>query len=241
MIGVFFYLFYRRRQQKKDRLQQVNKKIHDLEVMALRAQMNPHFIFNCLNSIQHYILTADVLNANLYLHRFSMLIRKTLQLTPASLISLNDEVEMLELYLELEQMRQDDRMDYRIIVQADVSREDCYIPSMIIQPYVENAVKHGIAPLRDRKGIITVEFRMAGEYLECLIEDNGIGINAALQRKQVNTYKHISMGQNITEGRLQAMNSIREKKIKLQVSDRHEIDPLTAGTLVRILFPTETE
>jgi hypothetical protein len=239
--GVFFYLFYRKRQQKKEEVYLVNKKISDLEVMALRAQMNPHFIFNCLNSIQHYILTADVTNANLYLHRFSMLIRKILQLSPASSISLKEEIEMLELYLELEQMRLDDRMGYRIMVPDDLNRDDIHIPSMIIQPYLENAIKHGISPLRDRKGTITVEFRLSGNNLECLVSDDGIGINAALLHKQSGIYQHTSMGTNITESRLQAINSIRKDKIILYITDRQELNKLTTGTFVQLLFPIETE
>jgi hypothetical protein len=239
--GVFFYLFYRKRQQQKEQVYLVNKKISDLEVMALRAQMNPHFIFNCLNSIQHYILTADVANANLYLHRFSMLIRKILQLSPASSISLKEEIEMLELYLELEQMRLDDRMNYRIIVPDNMDCDGIYIPSMVIQPYLENAIKHGISPLRNRKGMITVEFRLTGNSLECLISDDGIGINASLQHKQSGAYQHISMGSNITENRLQAINSIRKDKIILHITDRQELDKLTTGTFVQLLFPIETE
>lgn len=241
LVGVFFFLYYRRRQQKKEQLYQINKKMHDLEVMALRAQMNPHFIFNCLNSIQHYILTADVVNANLYLHRFSLLIRKILQLSPSSVISLREETEMLELYLELEQMRLEDRMQYRIIVPGDLDPDDIFLPSMIIQPYVENAIKHGIAPLRDRKGMITVEFRMVGGNLECLIEDNGIGINDALQNKRSGEYQHISMGSSITESRIQAINSIREKKIILHITDRQELNALTSGTLVQLIFPDQNE
>ncbi|NII25993.1 histidine kinase [Pseudoflavitalea sp. X16] len=241
LVALSFYLYYRRRQRKKEQLYQVNKKVHELEVMALRAQMNPHFIFNCLNSIQHYILQADVVNANLYLHRFSLLIRKILQLSPSSTISLREEIEMLELYLELEQMRLEDRMQYRIKMSGNLNPDDIFIPSMIIQPYVENAIKHGIAPLRDRKGMITVEFSLNGDNLECFIEDNGIGINTALQHKHAGNYQHISMGSNITESRIQAINSIRENKIILHITDRQTMNASTTGTLVQIIFPGQNE
>lgn len=241
LLGMFFYFFYRKRQQRREQVHLVNKKIHELEVMALRAQMNPHFIFNCLNSIQHYIFTSDVVNANLYLHRFSLLIRKTLQVSPSSLISLREEIELLELYLQLEQMRLDDRMEYQLIVQKGINPEEYYIPPLIIQPYVENAVKHGITPLRDRKGNIRVEFRIIGNDLECLIEDNGIGIRSSLNNRQANTHQHISMGQSITEGRVQAMNSIREKKIILRIMDRQDANPPAVGSFVQIIFPIETD
>ena len=241
LVGIFFYLYYRRRQQKKEQRYQLNKKMHDLEVMALRAQMNPHFIFNCLNSIQHFILTADVVNANLYLHRFSLLIRKILQLSPSSMISLREEIEMLELYLELEQMRLEDRMEYRLIVPDNLELDDTFLPSMVIQPYVENAIKHGIAPLRGRTGMITVAFRMVNNNLECLVEDNGIGINTALRNRHAGDYQHVSMGSNITESRIQAINSIREKKIILHIADRQELDASTTGTLVQLIFPDQNE
>lgn len=241
LVALSFYLYYRRRQRKKEQFYQVNKKMHELEIMALRAQMNPHFIFNCLNSIQHFILTADVVNANLYLHRFSLLIRKILQLSPSSTISLREEIEMLELYLELEQMRLEDRMQYQIIVPDDLGKDDIFIPSMVIQPYIENAIKHGIVPLRNRKGMITVEFCINGDNLECLIEDNGIGINTALQQKHDGGYQHISMGSNITESRIQAINSIREKKIILHIADRQTMNASTTGTLVKLIFPGQSE
>ncbi|MDF2190419.1 histidine kinase [Paraflavitalea sp. CAU 1676] len=241
IVGFLIYLFYRRRQQKKEELYQVNKKLYDLEIMALRAQMNPHFIFNCLNSIQHYILTADVENANLYLHRFSLLIRKTLQMSSSALVPLEDEIGMLELYLELEQMRLGERMCYEILVGPGVRKQDFFVPSMILQPYVENAIKHGISPLRNRMGTVSVQFSMKGDCLECLIVDDGVGLHASQSMKAKAGYRHLSMGHRVTEGRIQLINSIRKNKIILQVTDRRDHATPADGTEVQIIFPAENE
>jgi LytS/YehU family sensor histidine kinase len=237
LIGLVFYIFNRHRHRKKEEEYRLKRKMNDLEMMALRTQMDPHFIFNCLSSIQHHILKADTRNANLYLHKFSTLIRKILQYSAASAITLTEEIEMLRLYLDLEKMRLGDRMEHQIHITEDLRHSELYIPAMIIQPYVENAIRHGISPLREKKGVLRIAFRKEGEHIECSIEDNGIGINRSRQNKSTSVPGHVSMGTGNTESRISIFNEIHENKILLQIIDKGRADPLTTGTFVKLSFP----
>ncbi|WP_188936703.1 sensor histidine kinase [Puia dinghuensis] len=230
-----FYLYFRRRQNKREKEFQLRKKMHDLELSALRAQMNPHFIFNCLTSIQYHVLRADTVNANSFLHKFSNLIRLTLNYSSSPFISLNEEIKMLNLYLELEKLRLGHRMNYQLISPQQVETEGLFIPPMIIQPYVENAVQHGIAPLEDRIGELSVEFRLSARYLHCTIEDNGQGIDHSHARKQ--STGHISQGSGITARRIRTINSIYKQQIILEILDKKSAGLPGSGTIVNLSFP----
>jgi ligand-binding sensor domain-containing protein len=252
LIGLFFYFFSRHRQRKKEEQYQLKRKMNDLEMMALRSQMDPHFIFNCLSSIQNYVLKADTKNANGYLHKFSTLIRRILQFSPAASIPLSEEIETLELYLELEKMRLGDRMDYHIHIDNDLRYGNLEIPSMVIQPYVENAIRHGISPLQGKKGLLQIAFRKATGYIECSVEDNGVGINRGRNNNAPASGPlppwtapvppgpgHIPMGTGNTATRIDIFNEIHENKILLQVLDRQASDPMTTGTFVKLSFPVK--
>jgi ligand-binding sensor domain-containing protein/two-component sensor histidine kinase len=236
-LGAGFYMFYRSRNRKREQEYQLKKKVHDLEMMALRAQMNPHFIFNCLTSIQYHIIRADIRNANTYLHKFSTLIRQILQHSTDSTISLRDEIKILELYLELEKLRLNERMDYRLIVPDDLDQDNVYIPSMIVQPYIENAIKHGIAPLQHRKGILTVEIKQSGGCIEFIIEDNGPGIHDSMHRNSQFDQEYTSMGTGITEKRINAINDIQKNKILCRITDKLQAGQAGSGTIVHLSFP----
>ncbi|HWB94669.1 MAG TPA: histidine kinase, partial [Puia sp.] len=229
------YLYFRRRQEAKEKELQLRKKMHDLELSALRAQMNPHFIFNCLTSIQYHVLRADTVNANSYLHKFSNLIRLTLNQSSSSFISLQEEIKMLNLYLELEKLRLGQRMNHRLIAPEPSEIEGISIPPMIIQPYVENAVQHGIAPLEDRMGELSVEFRISTHYLHCTIEDNGQGIDHS--RAILHPGGHLSMGTGITDRRIRTLNSIYKSQIVLEILDKRSVGLPGSGTIVRLSFP----
>ncbi|HWK02507.1 MAG TPA: histidine kinase [Puia sp.] len=241
LIGAGFYVFHRRRQQKREEEYRLEKKMQDLEMMALRAQMNPHFIFNCLTSIQYHIIRADIRNASAYLHKFSTLIRQTLQNSASSMISLREEIKLLRLYLDLEKLRFGDRMDYRIDLSADLKPDDHFIPSMIIQPYVENAIKHGIATLEDSKGIILIRFNRAGQYIECIIDDNGPGIDASRHDNHSQDTGYQSMGTRITENRIHTINTLQKDKIRILVTDKQKSGLFDNGTLIHLSFPITTD
>jgi ligand-binding sensor domain-containing protein len=237
LIGCLVYIYFRTQQRKKDKIYQIKKGMAELEMKALRGQMNPHFIFNCLGSIQHHILRADTVNANLYLYKFSKLIRSILQYSVAADITLAEELEMLELYLDLEKVRLGERMNYVVEVAADLDPTDISIPSMIIQPYVENAIKHGITPLEDKQGNIRISFSLIDNYLVCTIDDDGIGINASIAAHKTSFPGYISLGTGITKSRIDIINAIQKDKILLATSDKGANDNTAQGTTVRVSFP----
>ena len=236
LLGLGFSLYFRWRTKKREEKYQLTQKVYDLEMIAFRSQMNPHFVFNCLTSIQYYIIRYDIRNANEYLHKFSTLIRQTLQNSIDSTILLREEIRILTLYLELEKLRLNDRMEYRLIVSDEIDQDAIYIPNMIIQPFIENAIKHGIAPLQDRNGIINIEINKSLKYIEVVIEDNGPGIHA---RQNSERFKkdYTSMGTGITVRRINAINAIQKNKILYRVTDKRQSGQLTPGTIIHILFP----
>ena len=237
--GAGVYIFHRNRRRKREKDYQLKKKMQDLETMALRAQMNPHFIFNCLTSIQYHIMNADIKNAGAYLHKFSTLIRQTLQNSTKPVILLRDEIKLLELYLDLEKLRLGDRMGYRIDVSPELDPDHHFIPPMIIQPYVENAVKHGIAPLQGVQGIVIVTFKRSGDFICCSVDDNGPGIKASMQRFS-HLPDHRSMGISITEKRIHTLNALKKEKIHILITDKRTSQYPADGTLIELFFPTSS-
>lgn len=205
--GFLIYAIYRYRVQQIKNKAAMERKIIELERSALRAQINPHFIFNALNSIQNFISSGDKLAANRYLTRFARLIRSALMHSRVTKIPLEDEVKTLNDYLELEQMRFAGEFDYAINVSEDIEMFDMTIPSMLIQPFVENAIIHGLSD-STKQGKIEIDFAKESEYLLVTIKDNGIGINQSL--KQKNKSLHKSVGMTITKQRLEILASKKQ-------------------------------
>lgn len=242
LMGIAFYILLRRMHRKKEEEYRLSKKMHDLEMTALQAQMNPHFIFNCLASIQYHVMRADIRSATNYLHKFSTLIRQTLHHSTSSSIVLREEIKILALYLDLEKLRLGERMEYNIYVSPDLQADSVYIPSMIVQPYVENAIKHGISPLKDRVGKVAINFERRGDYIDCTIEDNGPGIYAEAKRDvELIGNDHISLGTTITKNRINTLNLIRQKKIKLEIVNKSEAHLRGPGTMIHLSFPILTD
>lgn len=234
LIGLTVYVYVRVRHRKKERAFRLKAKMADLEMTALRAQMDPHFIFNCLSSIQYYILHADIKNANLYLHKLSGLIRKMLHHGGHSYITLADELSILELYMELEKLRLSERMEYSIEVDGDLVPQHIQIPALIIQPFVENSIKHGITPLRDKQGVVRVTFKRTGNYLVCTVDDNGIGIRAAQKARRA--AGHAPVGISNIEHRVRIINMMRREGIALEIKDKAESMQEAHGTVTQIRF-----
>jgi hypothetical protein len=205
------YLFYRRRithiKKKKKRKQPFNKQLAQIEMKALKAQMNPHFIFNCMNSINSYILENDKKTASDYLTKFSTLIRLILENSDKQKINLDDELAMLKTYLQLEQNRLDNKFDYHIEVEASIKTIAFEIPPLILQPFIENAIWHGLVHKTER-GKINISIRKEPNRLICIIEDNGIGRSKAALLKEQQVIKHHSMGMKVTEDRSGSLNQL---------------------------------
>lgn len=212
------------------------KRVAGLEMSALRAQMNPHFIFNCLNSIESYIIRNDTRKASQYLNNFGRLVRLILQNSRSSYISLEDELESLNLYLELEQMRFKDSFAYEIILQEGLHPEAMEIPPMLLQPFLENAIWHGLNH-REAGGIVTVNIKKCEESLVCVIQDNGIGRVAAGKLRAAQKIKRKSMGMDITLQRIETINKIYNTNNEVTIEDLYDEQGNPTGTRITIVIP----
>jgi tetratricopeptide (TPR) repeat protein len=213
-------------------------KMSELEQMALRAQMNPHFIFNSLNSVQHFVMRHDVEGVNKYLGAFAHLVRQTLHNSGQPLISLNEEVKYLDTYLSLEKMKSNNRFNYTITVNDDIDGTATLIPGMILQPFVENSIKHGVAYKEAGDGEIKITVSKNGQ-LQCRIEDNGGGRKAALPKPTGDEYQ--SKGMSITLKRIETINKIYGTAIDARVEDITDAGGEVAGTRVTVHFPVNLE
>ena len=230
------YLFfkYRIKQLKKFEKEKtrINTKIAELELTALRSQMNPHFIFNALGSVQYFIQTQETEKADSYLSNFAKLMRNILESSKSKYISLTEEVKLLRLYVGLEKMRFEKLFDFEINIDPEIDEENP-VPPMIIQPFLENAINHGLYHLTKREGKLSLEFKHINELeMECIISDNGIGREAAGKLRKPN---HKSRGLEIVKDRIQTINSQAEVKIHIKTEDLKELQEAT-GTKVIINF-----
>ncbi|MFT6244151.1 MAG: ligand-binding sensor domain-containing protein [Salibacteraceae bacterium] len=222
LLGAVILLIFRLRLRRVNELNEQEKlmfksKLLSLEQKSVNASMNRHFIFNALNSIQYFINTQDRLSANKYLTNFAQLIRKNLDTatTDHNTISLEEEIERLKLYLSLESMRFQGRFEYEITTE-DIDLESIMIPAMIMQPFIENSIIHGILPDEDIKGLISINMKVVDNILEITIEDNGIGVNQSMSRKSHFEGDHRSQGMEITSNRIDLIRKVSDQRISLE-------------------------
>lgn len=231
---VFFIVKARERylRSKIDAENKIQQQLAKLEQQALQAQMNPHFIFNCLNSIQQYILVNDSESANRFLSIFARLIRETLENSSFQLISLDREIEFLSKYLELEKMRFGDKFRFEITQGHLLEPELIKIPVMLLQPFVENALRHGIRYRNDNEGLVQIIFEVTDDVLTCRIRDNGVGRKAAGEYKSLMHIEYQSKGMSLTKRRLDILNLTREHRLDLAIHDLFDEKGNAAGTEV---------
>jgi ligand-binding sensor domain-containing protein len=205
---------------------------------SLRQQMNPHFIFNTLNSIQLYILQNDPLNSQKYLTKFARLIRMTLDNSQEQYITVKDELEALRLYLELESLRLEDKLEFEVEVESP-EINNLKIPTLLIQPFVENSIWHGIMLKDDKRGKIKVTVAKSNGLILCKVEDNGIGRKKALEIKDKYAKDHKSLGFKITSQRVEILNLIYRDKFSIDYIDLLDEHNQPSGTLVIIKIPVD--
>ncbi len=206
-----------------------NKKI---ELQSLRREMNPHFVFNSLNSINNYIAQNDELAANKYLSAYSNLMRSTMENSNKDFISLSTELELLKRYLDLEQLRFSDKFSYTISVDENIDCDTIEIPNMLIQPQVENAIWHGLR-YKETKGLLQLDFVLHNKQLLIKIEDDGIGFTKSQLLKTKNQQSHNSIGIKNTQNRITLLNNLYSKNISYKTT---ELLPPNEGTVVKISF-----
>ncbi len=236
---ILFVIFvqHRKSQKRKTLFEEEKRKVLISELHALRSQMNPHFIFNTLSSIQSFITKNDSKDAVNYLSKFSKLMRATLENTQKQKIPIKDEIETLELYMELEKLRLNNKFSYHINIDNDIDVQFEEIPPMLLQPYIENAIWHGISH-KTSAGIIKINLTLENEnLLKCEIEDNGIGRNKAMKmRKEEKQNK--SLGMSITKDRLEIINSLKNSKLNINIIDLEE-NSIPSGTKIELFIPLD--
>ncbi|WCO01072.1 tetratricopeptide repeat-containing sensor histidine kinase [Psychroserpens ponticola] len=214
----------------------VEKQYKDSELKALKAQMNPHFIFNALNSIQDYIVLNQKNLASDYLGKFADLIRNYLHFSDTGFISIPDEVHNLNLYLELEKLRFEESLEYSIHLDDNANFEEFNIPTMLIQPYIENALKHGLLHKKDNRKLSISISKFSDKIVECVIEDNGIGREKSKEINQKRASHHKSFALKATTERLDLLNYGRDKKIGVEFIDL-KVNNEAVGTKVILKIP----
>jgi tetratricopeptide (TPR) repeat protein len=233
-------LLYRgSRLKAKRRISEMNQKISEIRQANLRQQMNPHFIFNTLNSIQYYMYQHDKLATNNYLTKFSSLMRKVLENSQHTSIPLHDELDALTLYLELERIRFKDKFDFKINVDEEIDVLLFKVPTMLIQPYVENSICHGLMPA-EGNGFISIDLKLEKDFISCSIQDNGIGREASQKRKAKAENNHNSLGTRIVSSRLELVNALYGTSLKTIYSDLKNDKGEPEGTRVEIHIPIIT-
>ena len=239
-IGIIFSVF-------KIRLHQVKRKqkaefdtqveVSKAELKALRAQMNPHFVFNSLNSIQHYILNSKGDEAVRYLNKFAKLIRIILNNSEKPTVTINEDIEAITLYLELEKMRFENKFNYSIRVSESIDGDYDEIPPMLIQPYLENAILHGINP-KEGMGQIDVEINLVGTYIKISLIDNGIGREKSKSMQSLQpANRHKSLGMKITKDRVRILNTIYHSILNVEIIDLYNFNREAIGTRVDLFVP----
>ncbi|HWR33700.1 MAG TPA: histidine kinase, partial [Chitinophagaceae bacterium] len=222
--------FIKRRINNIRKEAQVKQKIAETEMMALRAQMNPHFIFNCINSIDALIQSNDKYQATVYLNKFAKLIRNILDSSKQNTVPLSKDIETLRLYIDLEQFRNENKFTAEIITDETLLQDDYKVPPLIIQPYIENAILHGLRNKRGNDGKLFLSIQKKGEHIQYIIEDNGPGRNGktAMPQKDKSSY-----GMQMSSDRIKLFN--KQDKASVQITDLTE-NSSPAGTKVEVLL-----
>lgn len=216
------YSYFQRKKLKSE------AQMAEIEQRFLRSQLNPHFIFNALSSIQNFMLKSEGKTASRYLGKFSKLMRQVLENSRLEFIPLEEEIRMLENYLEIQKILVQKDFEFRIECLGELDPTQVSIPPMFVQPFLENAIQHG---LKDSEGRIEVAFKLAGEYIEISVRDNGVGILATAQAKE----NHRSLATSIIRERINNYNQKLKNRIQLKMRDRSEQNE--QGTEVQLLVP----
>ncbi len=218
--------------RRKDR-----KRILELEQKLLLSQMNPHFVFNSLTAIQNYIFQNEPYLAGRYMASFAKLVRLILENSRMSLIPISKEVETITHYLELQSIRFQGKFDYTLSIDPDIDKEHHSIPPMLAQPFIENAIEHGIIHLSE-KGQIKISFLLSDQSIVLEVEDNGLGIDRSLKTSEKKRVEYESLATRITNERLSKLKKSYGQKVSMETIDLSKL-PLSSktGTLVRFTIP----
>ncbi|SHL90650.1 Histidine kinase [Chitinophaga jiangningensis] len=256
-MAVFAVLYFRNRQQLKltrvdleaalsrsnfltTELSLLRRQLADMKLTSLKSQINPHFVFNCLNGIHSAVITGETARAKEYISGFARLLRMVLMLSGRNLISLREEMEILEHYLKLERLRTNEAFDYTLFTDPAISPADTLVPGMLIQPFLENAIWHGLMAKEEGNRHVAVRWKQLGDnLLHCVVEDNGIGRNLAALRCNVDLKAgtpHQSKGMEICLERIELYRNTFHSKCNIEIEDLADASNTPEGTRVSITF-----
>ncbi len=235
----FVFIFYRTKRENffKQKETELRLNISEMEMKALRAQINPHFIFNCLNSVHHYMHRNDINLASDYLIKFSQLIRHVLETSSSRMIALSDDLFALELYIQLEQLRMDQSFVYEINVDPNIDGQSVQIPSMLIQPFVENSIWHGLNR-KGQGGKLKIDIERQDDIVSCIIEDNGVLQDINKEHYDLTTLtKKTSLGMSLINERLSVIRVLYDKPASFVISDLYDEQHIHTGKRVNLRLP----
>lgn len=240
---LLIFIFLLRNKQKHQMIKtELEQQQLDIEGRLLRSQMNPHFIFNSLNSIQSYITSNDTFHAETYLSKFANLMRSILENSRHPFISLEQDLTALRIYIELEHLRFEGQFKYHIKVDENIDLENTYLPPMLLQPYIENAIVHGLVSNSDRQGRLTINIQqLNNESIKCTIEDNGIGREKAREIKLRSVKPYKSIGLQVTKERMEVLNELNKVNFEEKYIDLKDENNKAIGTRVELIIPFEKD
>lgn len=244
IVSIWIIIWFRTEAIRKEEQKKTDfsKRLAEIEMRALQSQMNPHFVFNCINSIQGFILKHKVDDALGYLMDFSKILRQTLDNASKEFITLEEEVDYIQCYLNLELMRFDKKFSVDLKFPEELNPQCVQLPPMIIQPYIENAIRHGLVHKENGQGLLSVGFKIQGDLLHCSIEDNGVGRKKS---KDIESWKnqstHKPQSTRITQDRIDLLNkSLQSGKHRINIIDLYDHQGVGIGTRVEITLPLMT-
>ncbi len=234
IIGIAFFINKSIQAKKKRTESTFKQKIAETQMQALQSQMNPHFIFNSLNSIENFMMQNEKRLASDYLNKFARLIRTILDSSRNELLPLQKDMESMQLYIDLQQLRFNNKFAYEAIIDPALDNGDYKVPALIIQPFVENAIEHGIAHSEKEHLKLSVAVTLAGDFIRYIIEDNGIGRQLSMAYNRQNKPHHKSVGLKITDNRIHIFNGNQSSPDNIVIKDLYDENDAPAGTRVSI-------
>lgn len=234
-----FYQFRIRQIKERESIRaNLSQRIAEVKMEALRSQMNPHFIFNCLSSLKAYVEKKDTENASIHISKFAKLLRQVLDQSRSGTITLEAELDTLQRYVELEKMRYKEKINFRMEIQPDLPVEDITIPPLLIQPYLENAIWHGLKHKTSGQGLLLLKVDAHEGECRIIVEDNGIGRAASLELKKKSNVAHQSHGLNVAAERIALFNQKYGNDAKITLTDLFDDAGKASGTRATFTFKT---
>lgn len=227
-IGFGFYFYYTKRK--------LTKQLKRVEQQLILSQINPHFFFNSLTALQSYIFRNDALQAGKFLSTFAKFVRLVLDSSRLELSSIEQEVKILKLYFELQSLRFEDKFEYSIEVDENLEIDLPSIPPLLTQPFIENAIEHGLIQLNE-KGIIIIRFLKQNDFIVIEIDDNGIGIEKTMQHHLRSGRSPHTFAKDLTFVRIEKVKEINNMNVFIDITDKSTIDPNTHGSIIRFSIP----